>query len=141
MTQEEQKVAIATACGWSHIENISTIRIGGTYVGYPSKNPILGERQKLPDYINDLNAMHEAEKALQDKCLFWPDYVDELSKMFRVGFPGKDATNWSQMCHATAAQRAEAFLKTIGKWEEDDQGEDVSRQHGLDEDSEREKDN
>lgn len=71
----------------------------------------------LPDYLNDLNAMHEAEKILQERCIFWPDYVDELAKMFPSARRDQRA-NWSQAIHATAAQRAEAFLHTIGKWEE-----------------------
>lgn len=70
----------------------------------------------VPDFLNDLNAVHEAEKILQDKCKYWPDYIDELSKLFRCGFPNEDSTNWSQMCHATAAQRAESLLRAVGKW-------------------------
>jgi hypothetical protein len=57
-----------------------------------------------PDYCNDLNAMHEAEKVLTFKD--WEFYCDELGGSF-------------QGCaHATARQRAEAFLRTLGKWEE-----------------------
>jgi hypothetical protein len=58
----------------------------------------------FPDYCNDLNEMHEAEKMLNKEQ--WVTYGRELS---RLGvFP---------MVHATARQRAEAFLKTLGKWE------------------------
>lgn len=81
----------------------------------------------LPDYVNDLNAMHEAEKTIpkRDKCI----YANHL--MMVVGFDGEtdmvdDYGEWStskttslfSILNATAAQRAEAFLKTIGKWEE-----------------------
>jgi hypothetical protein len=66
--------------------------------------------QKIPDYLNDLNAMHEVEKNLILK-----------QQMQYQGMIGKVTDNkcpalFGQI-HATAAQRAEAFLKTIGKWE------------------------
>ena len=57
------------------------------------------------DFWNDLNAMHKAEKVMNSEQ--WVAYGKELS---RLGvFP---------MVHATARQRAEAFLRTLGKWEE-----------------------
>lgn len=57
------------------------------------------------DFCNDLNAMHKAEKVMNSEQ--WVAYGKELS---RLGvFP---------MVHATARQRAEAFLRTLGKWEE-----------------------
>jgi hypothetical protein len=55
------------------------------------------------DWCNDLNAMHEAEKALTVEE--WSDYVDYLP------------TRWEEAIHTTARQRAEAFLRTLGKWE------------------------
>ena len=59
----------------------------------------------MKDWTNDLNAMHEAEEML--------NYVQlravEGSVSFLFG---------ALPFHATAAQRAEAFLKTIGKWED-----------------------
>lgn len=68
----------------------------------------------LPDYLNDLNAMHDAEKALTVQQ--WPRYREEL----RTAVLGVVYGSVSQWCkadlHATAAQRAEAYLRTIGKW-------------------------
>ena len=62
----------------------------------------------IPDYFSDLNAMHEAEKVL-DIVAERGDYWDYLS--FITG--GED-----EMIYATASQRAEAFLRTLDKWEE-----------------------
>ena len=62
-----------------------------------------------PDYLNNLNAMHEAEKVL-DIVAERGDYWDYLS--FITG--GED-----EMIYATASQRAEAFLRTLDKWEEE----------------------
>jgi hypothetical protein len=52
-----------------------------------------------PDYVHDLNAMHEAEKVLDETQA--EDYEELLGE---YGF------------HSTARQRAEAFLMTLGKW-------------------------
>ena len=57
----------------------------------------------MPDYLNDLNAMHEAEKVLNEAYL-WNRYKGWL------------LTWMTEPIRATAPQRCEAFLKTIGKW-------------------------
>ena len=71
-----------------------------------------------PDYVNDLNAMHEAEKVLpadksEEGC--W-GYIGHLIEIVQA--EGMDLhREVFVVAHATAAQRAEAFLRTIGKWE------------------------
>ena len=60
----------------------------------------------LPDYCNDLNAMHEVEKTMAHSQTVY-QYTVELDRI----------TN-RQEWHATAHQRAEAFLRTIGKWKD-----------------------
>jgi hypothetical protein len=65
-------------------------------------------RIEVPYYPNNLNAMHEAENTLKD-TIAWHSYWQML---VLVCEPSKEY--W----RATAAQRAEAFLRTIGKWEE-----------------------
>ena len=89
MTPEQQRIAIAEACGWK--------------TGY--RDPEAWH--PLPDYLNDLNAMHEAEGILTNEQI--EVYCSFLQK-----------PQWGIWwgIHATAAQRAEAFLRTIGKWEE-----------------------
>ena len=62
------------------------------------------------DYCSDLNAMHEAEKTLtEEQCVFVRLHLRERLE----NYPASRYT-W----HATARQRAEAFLRTLGKWEE-----------------------
>jgi hypothetical protein len=90
MTREQQRIAIAEACGWK--------------TGY--RDPEAWH--PLPDYLNDLNAMHEAEKAMNNND--WWKFVEHLTNICGGG----TALGIS----ATASQRAEAFLRTIGKWEE-----------------------
>ena len=58
------------------------------------------------DYCADLNAMHEAEKHL---------FATRKEDQYGYALAISDcATMW----HVTARQRAEAFLRTLGKWEE-----------------------
>lgn len=109
MTPEAQRIAIAEACGWKFIEPPDE-GFGG-YWGFDSV-----AFDEIPDYLNDLNAMHEAEKALfsWDRPIqnegYRTRYLDALLRICAGGFHAG--------IHATAAQRAEAFLKTLGKWAE-----------------------
>jgi hypothetical protein len=64
----------------------------------------------IPNYLNDLNAMHEAEKVLTQA----QDYDYRTVTLPKVC---KDGSGMIALT-ATAAQRAEAFLRTIGKWKE-----------------------
>lgn len=65
----------------------------------------------IPDFSGDLNEMHEAEKAI------FPFYATVYSnKLAKV--TGAEISDDTEYFCATARQRAEAFLRTIGKWEE-----------------------
>lgn len=121
---EEQRVAIARACGWTMIEDHSEglMMPPWTYpVGYPPVNAIVGKKEALPEYDRDLNAMHEAEKVFDNatidiKSLYW-DYLClcvDMPKDWEDSFLRDYA-----MIRATAAQRAEAFLRTLNLWKED----------------------
>ncbi|MET0465288.1 MAG: hypothetical protein ABW007_19155 [Chitinophagaceae bacterium] len=69
----------------------------------------------VPDYTADLNVMHEAEKTLNAKeCLAYHAFLQFVMPSANRG--KSNSYTWG----ATAAQRAEAFLKTIGQWEEDE---------------------
>jgi hypothetical protein len=63
------------------------------------------------NYCNDLNAMHEAEKVL--KGIDTWSYALRLTEVTQ----SRASDDMSFFC-ATARQRAEAFLRTLGKWEE-----------------------
>ena len=64
-----------------------------------------------PDWCNDLNAMHEAEKVLVEKGVnMWWRYVDFINRHNPTRLGRETAV------HATARQRAEAFLLALGKW-------------------------
>ena len=96
MTAEQQRIAIAEACG--------TMKWG---YGLPTKCIAFN----VPDYLNDLNAMHEAVKTLPQNLM--PRYFACLCNVVSGSL---SLYGYSKATEATAAQRAEAFLKTIGKW-------------------------
>jgi hypothetical protein len=64
-----------------------------------------------PDYLNDLNAMHEAEDTIRDNSWAWLTYMSQLNRI-----PSLEDEWLLAAVHATAAQRAEAFLKTLELW-------------------------
>ena len=104
MTPEQQRIAIAEACG----EDNDSIY-----------------RDLIPDYLNDLNAMHEAEKFILSTDLYiqYVNYLFRSVGLNRTYYMGATpevfpADRQFAVFHATASQRAEAFLRTIGKWEE-----------------------
>lgn len=100
MSPEKQRIAIARACGWTKC------RIEwGFPVGNRNNDVIVRD---IPDYLNDLNAMHEAEKKLTGQKI--DAYVTTLCLKVQPA---------PSLWNATAAQRAEAFLRTLGLWEDD----------------------
>jgi hypothetical protein len=68
----------------------------------------------VPNYCKDLNAIHEAEKSLTDKEQ--KEYAFQLLLLLCDG-SSVDLSETFILLNATARQRAEAFLKTVGKWE------------------------
>lgn len=107
-------MAIAEACGWKWQEGTEPT-YGGTNTPRGWINPKTGRCViALPDYLRDLNAIHEADSKLSANES--SAYALELQKIIsRDGKMGSLAI--VELCiYATASQRAEAFLKAIGKW-------------------------
>jgi len=118
MTPEQQQIAIAEACGWKETE----AWLDGRRCFERADSNAGWDFDSLPDYLNDLNAMHAAERMLWD----FGDEMEFTNQLVGIvcsarGFRWDKGTQDDHlMClsHATASQRAEAFLRTIGKWEE-----------------------
>ena len=72
------------------------------------------ERFNPSDYCNDLNAMHEAEKAMDDKTHY--DFCHKHLQL--VATRGTHVKSMRACISSTARQRAEALLRALGKWEE-----------------------
>jgi len=111
LTQDEKRIRIAEACGWEWLP------YGGTMAWYFRGvmrwfRATLGLRtdviatDPLPDYFNDLNAAHAMEKAICDRRL---SYYIELEREM-------DTVDSTLVISATAAQRAEAFGRTLNLW-------------------------
>ncbi len=102
MTPEAQRIAIAEAFVNVHGVEVEDWLRGEGEVIYGTEN--------LPDYLNDLNAMHEAEK------VFGPFGTETWAKYARNIRQGDIVALSGELLHATAAQRAQAFLMTLGLW-------------------------
>ena len=109
MNKTEQRIAIAEACGWpSSTCNINHAlqEIGGKWWALT-----------LPDYLSDLNAMHEAEKVLTESQKWEQSCLIANYQQHNGGFPLFSRSEVITLAKATAAQRVEAFLKTLNLWE------------------------
>jgi len=104
MTDTEINLAIAEACGWRYHE--STSESGDVDFWAHPIHPTAWSKHDLPPYASDLNAMHEAEKMLR------PPYWNDFS-IWQIYL-----NHFEEDPHATARQRAEAFLRAIGKSQE-----------------------
>jgi len=104
VSPEQQRIAIAEACGWSEFE--WAVLLFGTY----TKGDKYWKDKEVPDYLNDLNAMHEAEKILDANQ--WDSYRKNLAREWTTN---DDDGMWAAI-NTTAARRAEAFLKTLNLW-------------------------
>lgn len=133
MSPERQRNFIAEACGWKWVEGVdvpSLSHSGATACcdGWecPERGIGYGEYEP-PDYPGCLNAMHEAEEQNLTTISLVVDYGLRLVNILHRDHdhhPRVKDTSWkipiTSNCgwFATAAQRAEAFLCTIGKWED-----------------------
>lgn len=120
MKPEEQRIEIAKCCGWRECK----CKTGGNVPygqpwnkdawefghGHPHYVP---HEKELPDYLNDLNAMRDAEKTLSE--LECERYDETLLNMEPDTF-GCSAGGWTFF--RSSAQRAEVFLKVKGLWKE-----------------------
>lgn len=100
MNNEQINISIAEACGWTIDERI------------PLKAKESATGRWIPDFCNDLNAMHEAEKMLNH--IRAAEYARVLTS---IAWQSEQPV-FAPMT-ATARERAEAYLRTIGKWKEE----------------------
>ena len=110
LTEEEQHMKVASL----HRPHEKWERHYGDPVGIRWKrNGVLTTSQPL-DYLNDLNAMHEAEKSRRPSV---DDYPINLRTILRDIIQEDMLDRWEHvtyaMINATASQRAEAFVLTM----------------------------
>ncbi|HJZ11279.1 MAG TPA: hypothetical protein VJ521_03970, partial [Acidobacteriota bacterium] len=126
MKQDEQRIAIAEFCGWTQIEDRSSslmMPAGFSIVGHPPSGAIIGQKKRLPDYPEDLNAMNDAEMFLEKQ---WPQRITDYCVEIRAVILRRAKMNPSGhcgefrkiSCHADV--KAEAFVRVIGRWKQDE---------------------
>ena len=76
MTPEQQRIAIAKACG--EIDPRTTEFGGCVATAFVTKEGVHVGFHGVPDYLDDLNAMHEAEISYIITNGLWDDYVGHL---------------------------------------------------------------
>lgn len=113
LTDEEKRIKVAELCGWERDTGNPPYTFGPRWYlngnRYDDSSYAVTPNY-LPDYLNDLNTMHEVETVmlLDPRCL-------EVHYLCRLGeVCGKPrASQERELYHATAAQRAEAFVLTM----------------------------
>jgi hypothetical protein len=107
MKPAEINKRIAIVCGWQ-------VHSKDKWVVIPPNSPhSVQQISTIPDYYNDLNAMHEAEAALTPiEQSYYSERLGDFSTFERGEYPT------FHFLHSNAAKRAEAFLRTINQWEE-----------------------
>jgi hypothetical protein len=110
LSGEELRVKVAELCGWKKVEEESAI--WNNVWTLNGKKPQGLCNTAPPLYHCDLSAMHEAERNIG---------LGQLTAYMRLlgeNAPMKDMDvardDWAS-CHATARQRAEAFVLTMEK--------------------------
>lgn len=98
MKPEQQNKIIAEYCGWKKSTNCN-------WEGFWYRKGTRTYQQYCPDFCEDLNLMHEAEKHLHYSML--DSYYENLRDCY--------TPTWC----APASARAEAFLYTIEQWKDE----------------------
>ena len=144
MSPEAQRIAIAEACGWTRKSQLRehSSSVTDHYWWRPGRNEfiefdyrvctqrmfpsgnVIGESfpREIPDYLNDLNAMHGAEKTLADEqyassSLASYEDISFIGWLFRIMVRRREKPDF-RTHSATAAQRAEAFLRALNLWDD-----------------------
>lgn len=126
MTNQQINIAITWYLGAKPVRNIQTGDVFLTFEPgqfshsrhwqHPDSIPA-GEdvylEMSVPNYAGDLNAMNEVELTLPDD-----DFAQQSQQGFRHHLL-KITGSSHKSVHATALQRAEAFLRTLGLWQEE----------------------
>ena len=124
MTNDEINIVIAEYCGWTKIKEIDYQPFGtDPYIDgpdqmlvgiHPESDSDSDEYEAIPNYCKDLNAIQEVVNTLKDPIQqsYYVYYLGDWSTFEK----GEYAT--FGIVNSTAKERAKAFLKTIGKWEQ-----------------------
>jgi hypothetical protein len=115
MKADKQRIEIAKLCGWMY----KTQDHGDPHWCHPEINQVY---DTPPDYPNDLNACAEMREAMEptQRILFIQTLGLDVLKLCPLAgdyWMAQEGDCWA-ILNATAAQHCEAFLRTLGKWED-----------------------
>jgi len=107
MKEIDISIAIAKAIQFTDIQDLGPLARGPRLWGNDGAGI-----SPIPNFTKDLNLMHVVEQTLSpiEKSRYLGNLANVVFKPGDLSF---------HKIHATAKQRAEAFLKTIGKWEQE----------------------
>ena len=111
MTPEQQRIALAGACGWIIVHPVSALGL----------DPADGLQERLPAYLSDLNALAAARDQLittTERRIDWSNALRAVVGLTceRRNKAGQPQVSDLDMLFATPAQLAEALLKTLKLW-------------------------
>lgn len=124
MTDEQINIAIAESVGWDcdPVEARAwgsrgqwavppdITKLPWPYSASTLERPLVSLRTFVPNYTGLLDAMHVVEDTLnEEQKTAYHRRIEDIN--------GCDGTYFDDI-HANARQRAEAYLRTIGKWED-----------------------
>lgn len=121
LTDDQKRIRIAEFCGWTHCKQ-SGDKLAcpdaywyppGGYIPPGWKEPCgMCHLYQLPDYLDSLDAIHEAEKKLTDE-----QYYEFRCHLYGFAIESGDRRDnaYRHVVSAAARQRAEALLRVIGK--------------------------
>jgi hypothetical protein len=129
MTASQQILALAALEGWHVSAQCVGKNLPSELEFWTRDEKEFRARNYLDNYTVDLNAIHRIEKLLTPfqkrvfpHCLsavvFGYEYVIPYEGQFVEGHFEMSESSTFKVMHATAAQRAEAVLRTLGKWQD-----------------------
>lgn len=109
MKTEKQRIAIAEACGWVKCHECDDS--GGCAFWWKHDEGRTGRATHfLPDYLNDLNAIHGAF-ALQPRPV-----QEQIVEILVAAKPSSSPE--MAVAYSTSEEWAEALLRTLGLWKD-----------------------
>lgn len=111
MKPSDQVRAVAKAAGWRETD--------GRGIYWDSPEGIFSS--SIPDFLSDRDAIIEVVKGLEmsEQMDFWWN-LHEIVNGYKFDYRAASIPDCVACMTATAAQMREAYLKTIGKWIEEE---------------------
>ncbi len=103
MTQEQKRIKLAEAGGWKQLRD-GRWKLNGKVERF------------IPDYFNDLNAVHELEQQIWAQQWSLRDKFCDILALIMNPVHGYRGLSASDALDATAVQRCEALGKTLNLW-------------------------